>query len=136
MKLLSFLADKVGCIGSFVAAAGCAACFPALGALGASIGLGALAQFEGLFINTLLPIFAGVALFANLLAWLNHRIWYRGLLSIAGPCMVLATLFLFWTVNWSTQMFYVGIALMIIVSLWDGISPAKKACSTKDNCHV
>ncbi len=93
MKFLSFLADKFGSIGSFVAAAGCAACFPALGALGASIGLGALAQFEGLFINTLLPIFASIALLANLISWFRHRIWYRGLLSIAGPCMVLATLY-------------------------------------------
>ncbi len=125
MKFLSFLADKFGSIGSFVAAAGCAACFPALGALGASIGLGALAQFEGLFINTLLPIFASIALLANLISWFRHRIWYRGLLSIAGPCMVLATLYLFWTDNWSTQMFYAGIALMMIVSLWDVIKPIK-----------
>ncbi|ORU92744.1 MAG: mercury transporter MerC [Cycloclasticus sp. symbiont of Poecilosclerida sp. M] len=131
MKLLPFLADKIGSIGAFIAAAGCAACFPALGALGASIGLGALAQFEGLFINTLLPIFAGVALLANLISWFNHRVGYRGLLSISGPCMVLATLFLFWTDDWSTQMFYVGIALMIVVSLLDVISPANKQCEVK-----
>jgi hypothetical protein len=41
--------------------------------LGATLGIGFLAQFEGLFINTPLPVFAG----------------------IAGPLMVLATLYLF-----------------------------------------
>ena len=132
MKLLSFLADKVGSMGSFISAAGCAACFPALGALGASIGLGALAQFEGLFINTLLPIFAGIALLANMASWFKHRIWYRGLLGISGPCMVLATLFLFWSDNWSTQLFYIGIALMIIMSLWDIMGPAGKQCKVKN----
>lgn len=136
MKFPSFLADKVGSIGTFVAAAGCATCFPALGALGSSIGLGVLAQFENLFISTLLPIFAGIALLANVIAWLQHRVWYRSLISIAGPCMVLATLFLFWTDNWSTQMLYVGIALMIIVSLWDVISPANKGGSAEDSCNV
>lgn len=128
MKSPSFLADKAGSLGAFIAAAGCAACFPALGTLAASIGLGALAQFEGLFINTLLPIFASIALLANIVSWFNHRSWYHSLLGIAGPCMVLATLFLFWADSWSTQMFYLGIALMIAVSLWDAINPAGKQC--------
>lgn len=137
MKILPFLAEKTGAIGTVVAAAGCASCFPVLGALGASVGLGALAQFESLFINTLLPIFAAIALAANLFAWYNHRIWYRGLLSIIGPSIVLAVLFLFWYPNeWQLVMFYSGIALMIIVSLWDVINPAKKPCSPEDSCHV
>ena len=68
MRILTLIADKSGSLGSVVAAMGCASCFPALGALGASVGLGFLAQFEGVFINTLLPIFAGIALAANLIS--------------------------------------------------------------------
>lgn len=132
MRILTLIADKAGAIGSAVAAMGCASCFPALGALGASIGLGFLAQFEGVFINTLLPIFAGVALAANLLSWWSHRIWWRTLLGIAGPSMVLATLYLFWTDNWSTYTFYVGIAMMLVVSIFDVVFPPKRAA----DCEV
>ena len=126
MRILTLIADKSGSLGSVVAAMGCASCFPALGALGASVGLGFLAQFEGVFINTLLPIFAGVALAANLFSWWSHRKWWRALLGIAGPSMVLATLYLFWTDNWSTYMFYVGIGMMLVVSIFDVVYPPKK----------
>jgi len=47
--------------------------------------------------------------------------------------MVLATLYLFWTDNWSTYMFYTGIALMLAVAVWDIVSPPRKACSS---CEV
>ena len=92
MKISSF-ADKTGTIGAIVAAMGCASCFPAIAALGASVGLSFLGQFEGVFINTLLPIFAGIALAANVFSFANHRIWYRLIAGIADhaccwlPCI-------------------------------------------------
>ncbi|MEA3277386.1 MAG: organomercurial transporter MerC [Pseudomonadota bacterium] len=129
MRLTSVL-DKTGVIGAITAAAGCASCFPALGALGAALGLGFLAQFEGIFINTLLPIFAGPALVANVLSFFSHRIWYRLLAGIAGPAMVLATLYLFWTDNWSSYLFYAGLAVMLAVAVWDIVSPPRKVCTT------
>ena len=58
LPIVSRLSEKVGSFGTIVAAMGCASCFPAIASLGASLGLGFLSQFEGLFINTLLPIFA------------------------------------------------------------------------------
>jgi mercuric ion transport protein len=42
-------------LGTLISAMGCASCFPALGVLGASLGLGFLATYEGLFINKLFP---------------------------------------------------------------------------------
>ncbi len=121
-------ADKTGSVGAVVSAMGCASCFPAIGSLGASIGLGFLAQFEGIFINTLLPIFAVVALVANLLTAWSHRRIGRALFGIAGPIMVLATLYPFWVYNWSTYMFYVGLVFMLVASIWDIASPPRKAC--------
>lgn len=129
MRLTSIF-DKTGVIGAIVAAAGCASCFPAIAALGSAVGLGFLAQYEGVFINTLLPIFAGIALAANVLSFFSHRVWYRLLAGIAGPAMVLATLYLFWTANWSTYMFYVGLAVMLAVSIWDIVSPPRKVCTS------
>ena len=125
---LTSLFDKTGTLGAIVAAMGCASCFPAIAALGASVGLGFLGQFEGMFINTLLPIFAGLALAANIFSFYSHRIVHRFLAGIAGPSMVLATLYLFWTDSWSTYLFYVGLAVMFAVSIWDIVSPPKKVC--------
>ena len=123
------LFDKTGALGTLVAAMGCSACFPALGSLAAALGLGFLAQFEGVFINTLLPIFAAIALAANLLSFFSHKIWYRTLAGITGPGMVLLTLYPLWSYGWSTYLLYTGIALMMLVSIWDIYSPAKKVCS-------
>lgn len=130
MRWLASLFDKTGSLGVFTATLGCASCFPALGSFGAAIGLGFLHQYEGLFLNTLLPLFALFALGANLYAWFNHKIWYRALAGIAGPVMVLLTMYPLWAYDWSTYLLYAGIALMLIVSLWDIFSPAHKVCSS------
>ncbi len=129
--LFSRLAEKTGSVGAIVSAMGCASCFPAIASLGASVGLGFLGQFEGLFINTLLPVFAVVALAANLLTAWSHRRVGRALFGIAGPIMVLATLYLFWSDHWSTYMFYVGLAFLLIASIWDIVSPPRKACAAQ-----
>jgi len=127
--VFSRLSEKTGSVGAIVSAMGCAACFPAIASLGASVGLGFLSEFEGLFINTLLPIFAVIALVANLLTAWSHRRIGRTLFEITGPSMVLATLYLFWTDNWSSYMFYVGLAFMLAASIWDIASPPRKACA-------
>jgi len=128
---LSSLFENTGAIGTIVAAMGCASCFPALGALGASLGLGFLAQWEGIFVNTLVPLFAAVVALTNLISWWFHRVWWRTLIGLAGPAMVLATFYIFWSDSWSTQMFYLGLATMLVVSIWDVIQPPLKACSTR-----
>lgn len=132
MRWLISLFDKSGSLGVLTATMGCASCFPAVGSLGAAIGLGFLHQYEGVFINTLLPLFAAIALAANIFSFFNHKIWYRGLLGIAGPIMVLLTMYPLWAYNWSTYLLYVGIILMLLVSLWDIFSPAKKLCAIKE----
>ncbi len=129
MQIISRLVDKVGSVGALVSAMGCAACFPTLASLGASIGLGFLSAYEGVFINKLLPLFALIVLMSNLVAWVSHRNYIRLIWGLLGPLMVLATLYLFWTDNWSTYMFYAGLVLMIAVSIWDIISPPAKNCA-------
>ena len=127
--LLRFI-DKTGSVSLIAASLSCASCFPALAALGASIGLGFLTQYEGFFLNTLIPLAAWIVLASNLISLCSHRIWWRTLIAIAGPIMVLATFHLFWTDNWGTDMFYFAIGLMLVVSIWDVISPPKKRCES------
>lgn len=65
-NMITKLGDKFGTMG-------CVMCFPAIAGIGAALGMGFLSQWEGLFITTLLPIFAGIALLSNALGWLAHR---------------------------------------------------------------
>ena len=128
MKIVS-LSERFSSVGAIVAAMGCASCFPILGSLGATLGLGFLAQFEGVLINKLLPIFSVIALISVIASWVRHKQHLRGFAGIAGPIMVLATLYLFWTDSWSTTMFYFALTLMFIVALWDFVSPPHKVCT-------
>lgn len=136
MSLITRAGDKAGLIGSVVSAMGCASCFPALASLGAAIGLGFLSQYEGLFITTLLPLFAALALLANALGWLTHRRWQRSVLGAIGPLLVLlaAMLMRFYGLP-TAPLLYIGLALMVGGSLWDLISPARRR-SGPDGCEL
>ncbi|KJM44505.1 mercury transport protein MerC [Enterobacter hormaechei subsp. steigerwaltii] len=95
-----------------------------------------ISQYEGLFIGILLPMFAGIALLANAIAWLNHRQWRRTALGTIGPILVLAAVFLMRAYGWqSGGLLYVGLALMVGVSVWDFISPAHRRCGP-DSCEL
>jgi mercuric ion transport protein len=135
MKWISTVADKAGALGSIVSAASCPACFPALASLGAATGLGFLSDYEGLFITRLLPLFAGLALLANLLGWLAHRQWWRSLLGVIGPSMVLAALLVFFGHWWTARLLYAGLAFMVGASLWDFVSPRNRRCDDT-GCEV
>ncbi|WP_223415611.1 MULTISPECIES: organomercurial transporter MerC [unclassified Pseudomonas] len=129
-KLLTRIGDKAGSIGVLVSAMGCAACFPALASLGTAFGLGFLSQWEGLFITTLLPLFAGLALLINTLGWRNHRQWRRTALGLIGPVLVLAAVFFMRAYDWrSGWLLYIGLALMLGGSIWDLVSPAHHRCA-------
>jgi len=130
---ISGIFEKLGSLGSIVSAMGCAACFPALASLGAAIGLGFLSAYEGVFINKLLPLFAIIVLVSNIFTWMSHRQHIRLMWGLLGPLMVLATLYLFWTANWSTYMFYLGLALMLIVSIWNLVLPPAKTCALPES---
>lgn len=124
--MLHKIMDKVGSAGMWMAALSCTACFPALGSLASALGLGFLSAFEGIAINTLLPIFATLALAVNCYNWYKHKHPIIGILSIAGPIAVLLTLYPFWQYFWSTYLFYCGISLMVIMSLLDIVKPVKE----------
>lgn len=129
LNLFTRIGDKAGSVGVLISAIGCAMCFPALASLGAAFGLGFLSQWEGLFITTLLPLFAGLALLVNALGWLNHRQWRRTALGLIGPTLVLAAVFFMRAYGWrSGWLLYIGLALMFGVSIWDLVSHAHRRC--------
>lgn len=136
MGLITRIADKAGVLGSIASAMGCAACFPALASLGAAIGLGFLARWEGLFITTLIPLFAALALLANGLGWFSHRQWHRTALGVIGPLLVLsaAVLMRFYGLP-TAPLLYVGLVFMVGMSIWDLCAPATRRCGP-DGCEL
>ena len=124
--MINKIADKIGSGGVWLAALSCTACFPALGLLASALGLGFLSTFEDVAVNTLLPFFAAIALLANLYNGYQHKRIIRGLLGVAGPLMVLLTLYPLWQYHWSTYLFYVGITLMVVISVLDIVNPVKE----------
>ena len=121
---LTRTADKTGVIGAIIASFGCAACFPALGSLGAAIGLSFLSQYEGPFIRYILPLSALVVLAANLSSGLRHKTWLRLALGVIGPVLVLiAALLMSLRGVRAEWVLYAGLALMIGVSILDLASP-------------
>lgn len=128
------VADKTGVIGAIVTAMGCAACFPALGSLAAALGLGFLSQYEGVFIRYWLPLFAGIALVANVAGGLRHRQWHRMLPGTIGPLLVIAAAALMVAYGWPTSwLLYPGLVLMVAVSIWDLVSPPRERSPAKNN---
>ena len=119
------LIEKMSSLGTWLSALSCAACFPVLGSIASTVGLGFLAQFEGIAINMLLPLFATVAWVSNAFNWWRHKQHVRGLLSVIAPMAVLLTLYPLWQYGWSTYLFYTALALMLIMSLVDIFKPAR-----------
>lgn len=130
MALATRIVDKAGVLGTLVSAMGCASCFPALASLGAAIGLGFLTRWEGFFVTTLIPIFALLALAANAVGWLGHRQAHRAVFGLIGPVLVLAAVIVMRVSGQRTGwLLYPGLLLMIAVSIWDLLSPPRRACA-------
>jgi mercuric ion transport protein len=119
IPLLSKIGESSGALGSVVSAMGCAMCFPAMASIGAALGLGFLDQWESLFLKTLLPLFASLAILANALGWFAHRQLWRVALGIAGPILVLLALYPLFSYSGRNFIFYSGLTLMVGFALWD-----------------
>jgi len=138
MKLLSIF-ERTGSIGgslgAVISAMGCAMCFPAIASLGGALGMGFLSQWEGLFINTLLPAFGWIALVINALGWFSHRQWLRSLLGMLGPTLLLLSLYPWFQYGWSAYVTYSSLVLMVVVSIGDLLYPANRRCDD-ESCAI
>ena len=129
------LAAIGGSLGAVVSAMGCAMCFPAIASLGGALGMGFLTQWEGLFVNTLLPVFGWLVLAINLVGWFFHRQWFRTLLGVLGPVLLLLSLYPWFQYAWSTNVTYSALGLMVVVSIIDFLWPTNLHCD-EDSCNI
>lgn len=103
--------EKIGGIGSVIAAAACPVCFPKLALIGALFGLGALGAYESALFAAA-QVLVAVAVLGHALAYLRHR--RLGLLALgAGSgAAVFAGLYLLR----SETVVYAGFAGLVIAS--------------------
>ncbi len=134
-KYFTFAGSLGGSTGAIVSAMGCAMCFPAIASLGGALGMGFLSQWEGVFINTLLPIFGWGVLVVNALGWFAHKQWFRSLLGMVGPSLLLLSLYPWFQYDWSTYVTYLSLVLMVAISIGDFIYPANKRCND-ETCAI
>ena len=122
------IGDKSGSLGAVVAAMGCPFCFPALASLGAALGLGFLAQWEGFLLTRVLPAAAWLTLVVNALGYLQHRQWQRAALGMTAPAAILVILEFYFATPWRASAIYAALGLMLAVSIWDIFWPANRRC--------
>ena len=131
LLILTRLGDKSGSFGAIIAAMGCSFCFPAIASFGAAIGLGFLAQWEGVLLSKVLPVAAVLTLLVNALGYLYHKQWYRSVLGMIGPITILLILNFWFVTYWRTDAIYAALALMVAISIWDIFWPANKHCQLR-----
>jgi mercuric ion transport protein len=133
LSYVTRLGDKSGSFGAVIAAMGCSFCFPAIASLGAAIGLGFLAQWEGFLLTKVMPGAAILTLLVNVLGYFHHRQWYRSVLGVIGPIAILLILNFWFATYWRTDAIYAALGLMVAVSIWDIFWPANRHCVTEKN---
>lgn len=133
LSYITRLGDKSGSFGAVIAAMGCSFCFPAIASLGAAIGLGFLAQWEGFLLTKVMPGAAILTLLVNVLGYFHHRQWYRSVLGVIGPITILLILNFWFATYWRTDAIYAALALMVAVSVWDIFWPENRHCVTENN---
>jgi mercuric ion transport protein len=105
--------EKFGTIGAVVAAAACPICFPKVALVGAAIGFGTLAPFEG-YIAVGVQVLFVLALVGQALAFPRHR--NRWLLALSVVTTVL--LFVAYYVFPSSTLLQVSLAGLVAASIW------------------
>ncbi len=103
--------EKVGSIGSVVAAAACPICFPKLALVGALFGLSGVGAYEFQFLIAA-QVLVAVAILGQALAYVRHRNgWILGAAIVSGIA-VFAGLYL----AGSEALVYVGFAGLVAAS--------------------
>ena len=106
--------DRLGSVGSLIAAAACPVCFPKLALIGAFFGLGGLAVYEAqLFVAAQMLVL--VALVGHAIAYVRHR---RRII-LAAAIVGTAAIFIGLYAIPSEMVVYAGFAAMAGASLAD-----------------
>jgi mercuric ion transport protein len=105
--------EKLGTVGAMLAAILCPVCFPKLALIGALLGLGALAPYEGWFAAAA-QVFLVVALVGHVVAFRRHGNRWIAALAGAGVSLVLGSLWLMYV----EVLVYLGLGAVVAATVW------------------
>jgi mercuric ion transport protein len=121
----SFL-EKSGTTGAIIAALACPICFPKLALIGAALGLGVFAPYEG-FIAIAVQIFFVLALIGQTIAYRKHHNAWILIASILTTVLM----FLGYYVIPSSILLQTSLAGLLAVSIWQAVEMKRCArCAT------
>jgi MerC mercury resistance protein len=106
--------EKIGGVGSVIAAAACPVCFPKLALIGALFGLGALGAYESTLFAAA-QFLVVVAVLGHALAYLRHRRLWLLALGVGSGAAVFAGLYALR----SEAVVYAGFAGLVVASATD-----------------
>jgi mercuric ion transport protein len=115
--------EKFGTVGAVIAALACPLCFPKLALIGAAVGLGAFAPFEGTIAVGVQVLFV-LALIGQVLAFPRHRNRWLLALSVATTLTLLVGYYVFP----STILLQISLAGLVAASVW--LVVALRRCAT------
>jgi mercuric ion transport protein len=105
--------EKFGTVGAVAAAAACPICFPKLALVGAAIGFGIFAPFEGYIAVGVQALFV-LAFVGQVLAFPRHRNRWLLALSAATTALLFAAYYLFP----SSTLLQASLAGLVAASIW------------------
>ena len=111
MKLVFI--DRVGSLGTLIAAMACPVCWPVLATLGSSLGLGIFAPWEGIISNFVFPPFVVIAVLGTFLSFRSHKKRLPFVLGIVSGSLILFGFY----VIWQPTLVYIGIFGLLISSV-------------------
>lgn len=117
--------ERLGTFGAVLAATLCPICFPKLALVGAALGLGVLAPFEGWFAMAS-QIFLVVAWLGHILAYRRHRNKWVPALATTGVLLVLGSLWF----RYVEVLVYLGLFAVVAATIWSTFAVDRRACSS------
>ena len=104
--------EKIGTIGSVLAAVACPACFPMLAVVGTALGLGIFRPFEG-WVFSVFQILLAIAVLGNILSFARHRRAFPFIMGVAGPLLIFFALY----VRFNQLVLYLGLFGLVAASV-------------------
>jgi hypothetical protein len=110
--------EKVGTVGAIFGALGAApaCCLPLLTAVGASVGLGALAPYQGAFVYVL-EVFVALAVVGAVMGFRTHRKWGPLVVAIASA----AGIFYTFNVALSQLLVFSSLGGLVAAAVWNTV---------------
>jgi len=118
--------EKIGSIGSFLAALACPACFPMFAVVGSALGLGFLRPYEG-WVFLAFRILVLIALIGNVISFLNHRNKAALAVGIGSPLLIFFSLYIYF----NPFFMYFGLFGLVVASILNYISNRQCAINVK-----